>query len=820
LLGPALYYQFSYVADAATVGPDGEQRLLALFAQFRGWLNVAMLVMQIWLSGRLYRRLGLPLSLAFWPAAYLLGFVWLGLTPILAAAILGLGAARLTEDGIASAALRVIFNLFPDHLRSRAGSLLEGPINRLGGVIGNGLVMLALAFGAASWIGYGAAPIAVVWLAAALALRRAYPTLLLQASADRSLASAGAEKAQLLDPTTLRALAPHLAAGDPAECRAAIDLVTGAPPELAVGPLAEAVERAPEATRPILIDALHRLVEPLPPGTLRNPDAVEILGRLLLEGDLVPEQRADLLQVYARLTGGEDAPEDETAASGRVLQRTMGDRQAAVRLAAIAELVRRGRPPPGVPDLDTALGGALGGRGRDILIRRTARKELRAILLSSEPDRAWQERLALLASRLERRADRAETAEALIEVARRHGAAAAVCGEAVLAWVDDLDPRVRAAVLAFAGEAGLVDEAPRLARALGSRHPEEAAAAHEGLVALGAEAALKPVLEQGFGSVRQRDAAFAVLSELEVDGDVLRSVYRDQLQVGLEAVVLRGALDERPAAALVAKRLEERIAESLGSLLALMAVIRDEPRLAELAGRLRRAHDERRRDVLVEALEALLSQEDRRELASLLEGDSFAERAGQASEILSRRLPSAGEAWAELRRDRDGLTRGLAGAAERLEAERSIRDAPGVPDAMELAVRLQGVPAFDRLGTRELVRMAEALVEERREDGEEIYAEGDEGASLYFVLEGEVELSKGGTSLGRIGPERFFGEVSTLDGVPRALSARAAGAVALLRLDREDLIALMEDAPALGIGLSQHLALRVRELQERLQETR
>ena len=84
------------------------------------------------------------------------------------------------------------------------------------------------------------------------------------------------------------------------------------------------------------------------------------------------------------------------------------------------------------------------------------------------------------------------------------------------------------------------------------------------------------------------------------------------------------------------------------------------------------------------------------------------------------------------------------------------------------------------------------------------------------MLEGEVELMKGDVRLGRIGPERFFGELSTLDGVPRPASARARGAVHLVRLDREDLLALMEDAPSLGIGLSQHLAVQVRELQERL----
>jgi len=130
VLSPVLYFEFSYVADLATQGPDAEQRLLSLFAQFRGWLNVVMLFTQLWLSGTLYRRIGLPLSLSLWPGSYLLGFAWMGASPTLTAGVSALGAGRLTEDGIGGSALRVIYNLFPDRLRSAAAGFLEGPVNR------------------------------------------------------------------------------------------------------------------------------------------------------------------------------------------------------------------------------------------------------------------------------------------------------------------------------------------------------------------------------------------------------------------------------------------------------------------------------------------------------------------------------------------------------------------------------------------------------------------------------------------------------------------------------------------------------------------
>jgi CRP-like cAMP-binding protein len=819
-LNPVLYFQFAYAADAATLGANGEQALLTLYAQFRGWLSLALLVAQLWLSGRLFRRFGLPLSLALWPATYLVGFTWLGVRLTLPGGITSLGAARVTEDGIAEPARRVLFNLFPESLRARASGILEGPVYRLGGVLGNGLVLIALAAAGVQVIGYAALPAAAIWFAAALVLWRAYPGLLLQASADRSLAGLGADKEELLDARTVRALAPNLVDANPRACRAALDLVVDAEPALAAELLAEAVEGAPEATRPQLVDALHRLVEPHAPGALRAPQAASVLARALSgESQLLPEERADLVQVYARLTGGDAAAGELQEESNRLLERALGDREAAVRLAAIAELHRRGRPPPGVPDLDTALAEALAGR--DVLIRRTARKELRAMLLSTEPGDHWERRLALLAGRLQERADRAGAAEALVEVARHHRAATRPCAESVLRRADDPDPRVRAAVLSFAGHARVSAAAPRLVAALGSRYSRESAAARGALVALGPEAVQPLLLEYEFGAPAHRDAAVSVLRELDVDAAAVESLYSRQLDAAREALVLRAALDSEGAAGPLLRRLEERLAEALGALLAFLAVLHDDERIAELERRLRRTRGERSRDILVEAIEALLSPEERGALLLLLESGAWEKRGRRAAEQLGRPFPSAESAWSELPNDRDALTRRLVAflAARSLEPSPGIGDPSAMLDPMEIAVYLQGVHAFDRLSTQQLVGLAETLQEERYAAGEPIFAEGDEGDGLYFVLGGEVELTVGDVELERIGPGAFFGELSTLDGVPRSTSSRACQDTRVLRLAREDLLVFMEEAPALGIGLGQFLSLRVRALRDRLRSS-
>jgi hypothetical protein len=361
-----------------------------------------------------------------------------------------------------------------------------------------------------------------------------------------------------------------------------------------------------------------------------------------------------------------------------------------------------------------------------------------------------------------------------------------------------------------------------MVQALGSRHAEEAAGAREGLVSLGAEAAVPLLVGLEFGAPGRRDALVAVLAELEVGSAELERLYAHQLAALRRSAVLRGALGRAPAARLLARHLDERLRHGSGALLALVAMRSGDSRVADLERQLRRTRDERRRDVQIEALEALLGPAERRELLPLLDAAGGAPEA--AAERLGLPLPSPAEAWRELRADADELTRRLArhaappaaagGAA--LEEAAGIGNALGMRDPIELAARLSQVPVFDRLSTAQLVTLAQALAEERVEAGELVYAEGDEGSSLYVVLAGEIEISRGGAPLERVGPGRFFGELSTLDGVPRSVSARALAPAQLLRLSREDLLALMEEAPALGIGLAQHLALRVRELRERL----
>jgi hypothetical protein len=804
LLGPMLYYQFQHVADLATSGAEGEQRLMAFYSQFRGWIYGGVLVTQLAVSGSLYRRIGVPLATAFSPVLYLLGFLGLSVRLSLPAGVGAMAGTKLQDNAVYDPALRVLYNLFPEETRSRASALLEGPVKRAGGAIGNAAVIAALGFGSALWVGYFALPIAVAWLAAALWLWRRYPGLLLHASVSRSHRGDAIEGAELLDPATLRALVPEMCAPDPARARAVVELVSEAEPARAVAALSEAAGRAPPATRPIVVEALDRLLEDAVANPLESPEAARQLEALLAApGDLADRARADLVQAYGRLLGGREAVP--------VLERALEDPSRAVRLAALAALVRRGVQPPDQPPLDSALAEALGDA--DAAARRTAREEVRSLLLGQPVDAAWHQRLEGLAAVFAAGADRAEVAEALAEVAARHGEPAAAVAETLMGARNDPDPRVCAALLRYAGHAGLVDQMGWLVEQLGADREEWVAAAREGLCAIGPVGSNALLRELAYGKRSKRDGILGVMRELDIQPEALRALYEAELDAVERDLHLHVALAGRPAFALLRQRLEERVREQLHTALLFLAAIRHEDRIAELGERLQQVQGRMRKHAIVlEALEALLSAEDKARLVPLLEDPHPRTTArtvsgGRAGSLLD-------EAIHDLLEDPEELTRSIAvGLA--VAAGFELEEHDGV-DAVEKMLHLKALPLFEGLTVRQLMDLASVAKETAHPPETVVVVQGEYDDCLYLVVEGVVQIRRGETLLAEMGPGDFFGEIALFEGVARSATAVTQTRVRLLGLERSDLMHLIEESPGIAVGLLQTLSRRVRELTDRL----
>jgi CRP/FNR family transcriptional regulator, cyclic AMP receptor protein len=101
--------------------------------------------------------------------------------------------------------------------------------------------------------------------------------------------------------------------------------------------------------------------------------------------------------------------------------------------------------------------------------------------------------------------------------------------------------------------------------------------------------------------------------------------------------------------------------------------------------------------------------------------------------------------------------------------------------------------------------------------GQRLFSRGDEPNGFYHVLEGCVRISgiSGDgqeTVLDFYGPGIWFGEVSTLDGLPRVHDADAIGSTALLQVAQADLEELLAAHPEFGRALLRLEALRLRLL--------
>jgi AAA family ATP:ADP antiporter len=803
VLAPMLYFEFQVVADRATQGPDGEARLFAFYAWFRGAVPLAVLPAQIFATSSLFQRFGMPLASALPPVVYLAGFAGLAAQPTLGAGVGAMAATQLQDKAVHDPALRVLFSLFPESIRSRASALIEGPLKRSGGVIGNALVFGALSLGSAALVAAAALPIALAWLAASLWLWRRYPQLLLRSAAQRTRGGA-LEYAELLDRATVRALAAELVSDDGARARAAISLVADAEPLLAAEAFAAALRRAPAGSRGPIVAALDGVLEAGAPDSLRSPEAARAIESLLAEpGELGDRDRADLVQAFSRL-----APRSGGHAA---LEAALADASPAVRLAALAALDRRGAAPPGA-DLDAELARALAGP--DAAARRTAREECRWSLLSGVPGPRFDARLALLAGLLADPAERAAAAEAIAEVAAARGDGAASVAERMLALRGDDEPGVRSALLRYAGHAGLVEQATWLVAHLASPREPWSLAAREGLHALGPRCADVLLRELAYGPRAAQAPLVGLVRELDVGREEIAALYEREIEAVRRHLLHVAALGDRERFAIVRQRLLERVDEQLHAALGLLAALHEDDRIAELGEQLRFARGGRRHSIVLEALESLVGRERSRLIPLLEEGD-LGTRGRLAAEALGRSVPKLEEALDSLLADPEELTRSLV-AGTALAGRAALGDHAAVKP-IEIALQLRSLPFFEALTTRQLVDLAGVVREEQHAPGAAIAREGAFDDCLYLLVEGVVRVTRGGTLLNELGPGSFFGEVALFEGGARTATVEASSHVRLLRLERADLIALMEDLPGLAFGICQALARRVSELTQRLE---
>lgn len=129
---------------------------------------------------------------------------------------------------------------------------------------------------------------------------------------------------------------------------------------------------------------------------------------------------------------------------------------------------------------------------------------------------------------------------------------------------------------------------------------------------------------------------------------------------------------------------------------------------------------------------------------------------------------------------------------------------------IEKMLILKTIDIFVNTPDEVLVEVAALLKEIEAPAAATIFAQGEQGDSMYIIVAGEVEALDGERVFTRMGERQVFGEMALLDGEPRTATIRTTQPTQLLRLDQEPFYELMDDRIEIARGIIHVLLQRLR----------
>lgn len=159
-----LYFLQAEVVSARLA--EGAPRA-AFFARIDLAVNLLTAVTQIFLTGRLMRRLGVAIALAFLPTVCLLGFGWLAVAPSLVAIAVFQILRRAGNYAISRPAREVLYTVVSRDERFKAKQLIDTFVYRAGDQVGAWSWALLGALGLAGGVAIAALPLTAGWIGVA-----------------------------------------------------------------------------------------------------------------------------------------------------------------------------------------------------------------------------------------------------------------------------------------------------------------------------------------------------------------------------------------------------------------------------------------------------------------------------------------------------------------------------------------------------------------------------------------------------------------------------------------------------------------------------
>ncbi|NIJ54071.1 cyclic nucleotide-binding domain-containing protein [Dyadobacter arcticus] len=135
---------------------------------------------------------------------------------------------------------------------------------------------------------------------------------------------------------------------------------------------------------------------------------------------------------------------------------------------------------------------------------------------------------------------------------------------------------------------------------------------------------------------------------------------------------------------------------------------------------------------------------------------------------------------------------------------------------MERVIVLKNTQLFSQTPENVLSSIAPIMREVSYSDGQEIFAKGDLGDSMYIIYTGQVGIYDGKKQLALFDKGEIFGELALLDTEPRSATTVAETDVLVFRIDQEDFFELMEERDEILRNVLRILCQRIRVQNEKM----
>jgi len=820
-IGASIVEQQLNMAVAAAKGQEATDAITGFLGQVQLVMSVIGFVIQVWLTSRIHRLLGIGFALLVLPVA--LGST--ALLMLLNAALWVPGLARVTNQSLRytvdKTTREILFLPLPAEVRYEAKSFVDVTVDRVAqGVAAVLLLILIKPWGLGlDWqrLGLASLAIMVLWVALAILARRGYLDAF-RHSIDAQHLQPAEVRLSVVDLSTVETLMAELASPDARRVLYAIDVLESLQKRNLVTPLL--LHHGAAAVRARALAAIGAT----PRHVARQ--WVPVIRRLLADED--SDVRTAALMALAQILD-RDAVE---------LMRPYLDHDDPRLATTAATVIAR----TGHAD-DMVLAGQTFGRlasdGREAAI--PGRREV-ASALRSVQDRTLRQRLVPLLH---------DPSPAVAATALRSVAA---LGSADFLFVPALVSLLRHRELESVARDVLVGYGEPVLDALAHvlDEPSENTWVTRRLPATIARIPCRRSVEILIGALSHPDGfvrfeALAALGRLRRDGEPLELPAE-----AVEARTLREAATYYTALGLhhnlfvranvssdtlLARALEEKAERGKDRIYRLLGLIHPWKDIATARWALEHG-DARASAAATELLDNTLTGRIRTRIMPILEDVPLDDRVTRGHVFLETRSRDVEESLVQLVHDDDQIiaaaainlvrTQHIEGLADDLEYVLAHRDTKDwhvleaaslalagqcMPEerrrrrwleplpAIDLADRLRSLALFDAVSVDALVRIAETGTQVRHEAGRTIYTEGEVPDRLEFLLDGRVTTRSGGGEPTIIDPPAPLAFVDVLGGRPMANTIVTVDRCVSLALSTEACRTLLADNPDLLRGL-------------------